>query len=204
MHSRPAKILAALALTLFMVATPAEANSISFSGTTPSGMVTVSFSLSSTALVNFNWNSGFEDAVFSLFDSAGAHVITADDHFPTSDPKLTQTLGPGSYYLLTSYFTPVTYYLIGLGGTNPAGGTDGTNIGLFWIGPGTLAGAQNAVNSDVSDFRPETFDYDFTIDAGELNVLSATATAVPEPGTLMLLGAGVAGIAAVVRRRRTV
>ena len=116
------------------------------------------------------------------------------------------------------YIINVTFSGVDVGGNNPLGTSTGTTTGVHVLNNGA-----SAFNSSVNGFGnptsfsetlalPVNFQIDFTVDfsgsATDLNYfndstgLSAQISTVPEPGSLTLLGLGIAGMAGYRLRRR--
>ncbi len=86
------------------------------------------------------------------------------------------------YYILAPNYTPISF---DLSGTMYAGDTYGFSIGVY---PGADYAPANTVNGN----------WDFSLSVGS----PVDPPAVPEPGSLILLGTGLAGMAACLRRKR--
>lgn len=134
----------------------------------------------------------FDSALF-LFDAAGYGVLTNDDG---ANNSLGGALGLGSLS------APGTYYLgIAVGGFQ-ALDANGNNVFLPGGFGDTLAGnpASGPLASwDGSEATPVTENFQsYTI-----SLTGATVAAVPEPGAALMMAAGLAGLVAFQRRRRT-
>jgi hypothetical protein len=92
-------------------------------------------------VVDMQFTGGYGDATFSLFNAAGAHLMSNDDS-NSLNPHLTQFLSAGNYSLLVSYCCQSIYgYAQANGGAFV--NTDGYNSGSYVTGgSGTLAGME--------------------------------------------------------------
>ncbi len=92
-----------------------------------------------------------------------------------------------------SFAGPVTWSLVTLANGTHNYTLTGSLVGTWYTG-GTISGAtvQLTINTGKGFFNGQT-----SISSGDTNF----TTVVPEPGTLSLMGAGLFGIAAIVRRK---
>lgn len=142
-------------------------------------------------VVDMQFNSGYGDSWFSLFNGSGSHIISNDDSSSSLNSHLTQNLATGNYSLLVSYCCSAA----GAMQDGTFSSTDGFNTGSYYgIGSAiTLSGLQTFLDNypDVSGAA-----YNVTITNAQLG-----ANNVPEPGSLALLGLGLAGLAAARRKQ---
>lgn len=188
--------LSALAV---VCATISSAQALVVSGTWNSaGYDTVVFTVSAPATnVEMVYTSGYYDPTFSLFGSAGEHLITSNDGPGQNNfySRLTQNLGVGVYSLVVSYCCQSVNYAWNQQGAQFVA-TDGFNAGNYWTGgAGTLSGMQSYLNG-VNSFAAES--YSLTIS----NVILVENN-VPEPGSLALLGLGLTSLVAIRKPKRT-
>ena len=93
----------ALGLGLVLSSSGANANTLNFTGNySAAGYSQIDFTVGSNAVVDMVFNSGYGDPTFSLFDSAGTHIITNDDSIGLRS-HITQNLAAGGYELVVSY-----------------------------------------------------------------------------------------------------
>ncbi|WP_342118110.1 DVUA0089 family protein [Pseudoduganella sp. OTU4001] len=154
------------------------------------GYDVIQFHVNAASDVDFSFNGGYGDAMFSLFNSAGGHLITNDDS-NSLNPHLTQTLGAGNYSLLVTYCCSLVNAL----NDNTYSTTDGFNYGSYWLGgTATLAGVTSYL--DQSSWAADAA-YEFTVTNA-----AVAAAEVPEPYSPALFGVAFAALALIRRRKQ--
>jgi hypothetical protein len=142
---------------------------------------------------NFVFNGGF-DPTLALFDSSGAVIGLDDDGSAKIDPntgqswdsELSAVLAAGTYTVSISQFDNFAT------GPNLSNGFDQTGFPFFTAELGFCGNGQFCDVSGSAPFNNRTSDWAFDV----LNVVAA----VPEPGTGLLVMAGVLGLAGWRRR----
>ena len=147
---------------------------------------TFNFTVGAPATVDMVFTSGYGDPTFSLFNSAGAHLVTYNDSDLGLYSHLTQNLNTGVYTMLVSSSSSANY-AINTGA--PYSATDGFNSGSYWVGgTGTLTGMQNYIKAK-KDKQIDRQPYALTISNVTLG-----GNNVPEPTSLALAGLALVGL----------
>ena len=177
---RPALIAAAAALS--MAGAQAAAVSGNFGA---NGYDTFTFTVGAPATVDMVYTSGYGDPTFSLFDIAGAHIITNDDSNGLYS-HLTQNLNTGVYTMLVSFCCSSASYASTTGA--PFSNTDGFNNGSYWVGgTGTLTGMQNYI---TANFGAQVGRQPYALTISNVTL----GNNVPEPTSLALAGLALVGL----------
>lgn len=178
---RPALIAAAAALSMV-----SGAQAVAVSGNFGiNGYDNIGFSVGAPSTVDMVFTGGYGDATFSLFDAAGAHIVTNDDSNGLN-PHITQNLASGFYTLMVSFCCSSEAHAFQQGA--PYVFTDGFNTGDYLFGGlATLSSMENfiAANSGTQVGRQP---YALTISNVTLG------NNVPEPTSLALAGLALVGL----------
>ena len=180
---RPALIAVAAAAALSMAG---GAQAVAVSGNFGiNGYDNIGFSVGAPSTVDMVFTGGLNDATFSLFDAAGAHIVTNDDSNGLN-PHITLNLGSGFYTLMVSFCCESEMHANQQGA--PYVFTDGFNSGDYLFGgSATLTSMENFITAN-SGPQVGRQPYALTIS----NV--ALGNNVPEPTSLALAGLALVGL----------
>lgn len=192
-------ILASLIFVVLCLgsATTARADTVAFTGTrtnqgppaAPGGRCSPAFT------VNINPSTGNSTGTsnFGNFTSIQSHCITPPLPAPFDNGLFTWTFASGDT-LAGTYFGALT-------ASGAPGVFNDTENYTITGGTGLFAGATgNIIGSGTVTFAPGSLPISNVILNG--TVTGPGLTAVPEPTTMLLLGTGLAGVSATVRKRR--
>jgi hypothetical protein len=162
-----------------------NANAMSISGVFGAGAYdTVSFSVASAGVVDFQMTGGYRDPSISLFNSSGTHLITNDDASDSFLSHITQNLSAGTYSLVVGACCGFIS-----AGIDTESSTDGFNNGTYYLGNTTLSGLTSYLDSNPNA-------------NGVGATYSLTITAVPELETYVMLLTGLGLMGGIARRKQ--
>jgi hypothetical protein len=198
-----------LALTGVMVATNANAIAVDLTGNFgATGYAVVSFTTTSSGIVDLLYTGGFEDTNLSLFDSNGDHLITNDDDYDlaiSTYSHITQYLAAGSYSMLLSSCCEAYGYAYYDHGALDSG-TDGYNTNGSYLtgGTATLSGMQFFLDNSTwsAEAGGEPIAMTITGDVANLTAQVGILSPVPEAETYLMMLAGLGLVGAMVQRRK--
>jgi hypothetical protein len=148
------------------------------------GYDVVKITVATASTVDFQFTAGHNDPIFSLFDAAGAHLVTNDDSNGSLFSHLTQDLAAGNYSFVVSYCCNLINALPGSTGSS----TDGVNTGRFWFGGSATLASVEAFMELSTNYSGAAYQFSMT------NAEVGTAD-VPEPQSVALFAAALGALA---------
>ena len=151
------------------------------------GYDTFTFTVGAPATVDMVYTSGYHDPTFSLFNSAGEHIISNDDSDLGFYSHLTQNLNTGVYTMLVSFCCSSFQYASTTGAAFSS--SDGFNIGSYRVGgTGTLTGMESFI---IGNAGPQVGRQPYAL---TISNVTLGGNNVPEPTSLALAGLALVGL----------
>ena len=180
---RPALIAVAAALSM-----AGGAQAVAVSGNFGiNGYDNIGFSVGAPSTVDMVFTGGLNDATFSLFNAAGAHIVTNDDSNSSLNPRITLNLASGFYTLMVSYCCDSEAHASQQGA--PYVYTNGSNTGDYLFGGlATLTSMENFITANSG---PGVGRQPYALTISNVTLGSNN---VPEPTSLALAGLALVGL----------